>query len=98
MRKKLLVLLLSIAALFLAVGCASFESAYYVDREFGQASQFSFDQQILYPDYRYANTIPEGNVGIVAEEIMTVHVDTYKKTPRQVNVFQLGLGTGGSGK
>lgn len=91
MQKKLLVSLLSIAALFLAAGCASFESAYYVDREFGQASQFSWDQQILYPDYRYADVIPEGNTGIVAEEIMTVHVETYKQEPTKVEVFQLGI-------
>lgn len=91
MRKKLPVSLLSIAALFLVGGCASFESAYYVDREFGQASQASWDQQVLYPDYRYAHTIPEGNAGIVAEEIMAVHIETYKEKPEDVNVFQMGV-------
>lgn len=91
MQKKLLVALLSVAALFLAVGCASFESAYYVDREFGQATQFSLDQQILYTDYRYADIMPVGTPGIIAEEIMGVHIETYKQEPEEVNVFQLGL-------
>lgn len=88
MQKKLLVALLSIAALFLALGCASFESAYYVDREFGQASQFSFDQQVLYPDYRYADRMPEGTPGIISEEIMGVHIETYKEKPTKTEVFQ----------
>lgn len=91
MQKKLLVALLSVAALFLAAGCASFESAYYVDREFGQATQFSLDQQILYTDYRYADIMPVGTPGIIAEEIMGVHIETYKQEPEEVNVFQLGL-------
>lgn len=91
MQKKISVSLLFSAALFLAVGCASFESAYYVDREFGQATQFSLDQQILYPDYRYAETMPVGTPGIIAEEIMGVHIETYKQEPEKVEVFQFGL-------
>jgi len=91
MQKKISVCLLFSAALFLAAGCASFESAYYVDREFGLASQASWDQQILYPDYRYADAIPEGTPGIIAEEIMAVHIESYEKEPTKVNVFQLGV-------
>lgn len=91
MQKKISVSLLFPAALFLMAGCASFESAYYVDREFGQASQAAWDQQILYPDYRYADIIPVGEPGIIAEEIMAVHIDTYKEKPAKVNVFQLGV-------
>jgi hypothetical protein len=91
MRKKLPVSLLFLAALLLAGGCASFESAYYVDREFGQASQASWDQQVLYPDYRYADVIPEGSTGIIAEEIMAVHIETYKKAPTEGNVLQMGV-------
>jgi hypothetical protein len=91
MQKKLLVSLLSLAALCLAAGCASFESAYYVDREFGQASQASFDQQILYPDYRYADPVPQGNVGIIAEEIMAVHIQTYSEKPTKMEVFEMGV-------
>ena len=87
MQKKISVTLLFPAALFLMTGCA-FESAPYVDREFGKASQFSLDQQILYPDYRYADRIPAGTPGIIAEEIMGVHIDTYKEKPTNVEVFQ----------
>lgn len=91
MRKIISVSLLSIAGLVLVGGCASFESAYYVDREFGQAAQASWDQQILFPDYRYASTIPEGVSGIIGEEIMAVHIDIYKTPPKEVDVFQLEL-------
>jgi len=88
MRKKILLALLPLAGLVLASGCASMEEAYYLDREFGQASQASFDQQILYPDYRYADQVPEGVPGIIAEEIMGVHIETYSEKPTEVEVFQ----------
>jgi len=91
MRKKILFSLLPFAALVLAAGCASMEEAYYLDREFGQASQASFDQQILYPDYRYAGEVPEGAPGIIAEEVMAVHIDTYKTAPTKSDVFELGV-------
>lgn len=91
MRKKIVLALFPLAALVLTAGCASMEEAYYIDREFGQASQASFDQQILYPDYRYADLVPEGAPGIIAEEVMAVHIDTYKQAPTKVDVFQLGI-------
>jgi len=88
MRKKIVLALFPLAALVLTAGCASMEEAYYIDREFGQASQASFDQQILYPDYRYAGEVPEGAPGIIAEEVMAVHIETYSEKPTQVEVFQ----------
>lgn len=91
MQKKMPVALLFMTALLVAGGCASFESAYYVDREFGQASQASWDRQILFPDYRYAGTIPAGGPGIIAEKIMAVHFGSYQKVPTERNVFSLGL-------
>jgi len=91
MQKRIPVSLLFLAAFLLMGGCASLESAYYADREFGEASQASWDLHVLYPDYRYADKIPEGTSGIIAEEIMDVHINTYKEEPTKVNVFQLGI-------
>lgn len=49
-----------IACVSLATGCAAFEEAYYVDHEFGQASQSSWDRQVVYPNYRHAGKVLEG--------------------------------------
>ncbi|MEN8729652.1 MAG: hypothetical protein AB1Z51_07655, partial [Desulfuromonadales bacterium] len=53
-------------------GCASFEEAYIVDREFGQATQAAIASQVAYPDRQSFKT-PEGTEGINAEEIMNVY-------------------------
>lgn len=93
-------LTLIIAGALLLAGCASFEEAYYVDREYGQASMASWDQQIAYPDYRFANKAPVGSEGITAEKIMDVYNNTFAEPPKKQDVFQIDL-TGennGSGK
>jgi hypothetical protein len=84
-------LTLIIAALALLAGCASLEEAYYVDREYGLASQAAFDRQVVYTDYRYAAKTPETTEGITAEEIMDVYNETFAEEPAEVDVFQLGL-------
>lgn len=80
-----------IAAMVLLSGCASFEEAYYVDREFGQAQQVTWDKQVAYQDYRHAAKTPEVIEGITAEEIMNVYNKTFAEEPKQVEVFQLGI-------
>jgi hypothetical protein len=80
-----------ITAMVLLAGCASFEEAYYIDREFGLAQQMSWDNQVAYPDYRYAAKTPKTTEGITAEEIMSVYNDTFSKAPEKVDVFQLGI-------
>jgi hypothetical protein len=72
-------------------GCASFEEAYYLDREFGIASQAAWDKQVVYPDYRYAAKVPETTEGITAEGIMDTYNNTFAEAPEQINVFQMGL-------
>ena len=86
---KAIVLGITVAALL--SGCASLEEAYYLDREFGQASQATWDRQIAYPDRCYANNVPEELNGITAEEIMSVYNQTFGRQPEKVNVFQLGI-------
>ena len=84
-------LTLIIAALALLAGCASFEEAYHLDREYGLASQAAWDQQVAYPDYRYAVKTPEVTEGIIAEEIMDVYSETFAEEPEDLDVFQLGI-------
>ncbi len=84
--------LISILALaLLLTGCASLEEAYHLDREFGQASQASFNKMVTYPDHRYADQIPEGMEGIQAEGMMKVYDDRYRMKPVTDQIIRLGL-------
>ncbi|ABA88991.1 lipoprotein, putative [Syntrophotalea carbinolica DSM 2380] len=80
-----------VATVLLLSGCASLQEAYYVDREFGQLSQASWDQQVAYPDYRYTAKTPETLEGITAEEIMDIHNKTYAEKPEKIDIIQFGL-------
>ena len=60
--------LLLIGLLLGASGCASMQEAYHLDREIGQASRASWEQQVAYPDAQ-TKQVPEGVAGITAEEI-----------------------------
>lgn len=84
-------LALLIVSLFLVTGCASFQDAYYSDREFGQASQATWDAQVTYTDYRHTPKTPETIEGITAEEIMDVYNETFAEEPEDVDVITLGL-------
>lgn len=84
-------LALIIAGTLLLAGCASLEEAYYVDREYGHASMASWDQQIAYPDYRFANKAPVGTEGITAENIMEVYNNTFAEPPKKLDIFQIDL-------
>jgi hypothetical protein len=81
--------ILLIAASLLLAGCASLEEAYYVDHEFGRASQQSWDMQVAYPDYRYVYDQdgnvkdPQGMDGINAEEVMSTLTETYAEKPTE---------------
>jgi hypothetical protein len=83
------VLVIPVALLLLA-GCSG---APNLDAEFGKASRESFDMQIANPDYRYADKIPEGTSGLVAEGIMEVYTDDYGKVSTDISVYQLGIET-----
>jgi hypothetical protein len=72
-------------------GCASFEEAYVLDREFGKAQMETWDKMIAYPDSKYADKQPEGMEGIHAEPAMGVYHRSYSKEPTATNVIQLGI-------
>jgi len=72
-------------------GCASFEEAYVLDREFGQAQMQSWDRLIAYPDGRYAERVPEGLNGIHAESAMGVYHKSFSKEPTESEVIKLGF-------
>ena len=70
-------------------GCACFEEAYIYDREFGQATQATWESQIAHPEKQETKT-PEGLAGITAEELMDVYNGTFAEKPQQLNVLNLG--------
>jgi DNA-binding sugar fermentation-stimulating protein len=82
--------LLAIIAFLVLGGCASFEEAYHLDREFGEANRAAWERQIAYPDRR-VETAPEGMEGITAEKVIGVHIDTYDREPTKVDVFSIGI-------
>ncbi|APG25742.1 hypothetical protein [Syntrophotalea acetylenica] len=82
---------LIVTTVLLLTGCASLQEAYYIDREFGQHSQAAWDQQIAYPDYRYAAKTPETLEGITAENVMDVYNETFAEEPQDFEVIQFGL-------
>lgn len=91
-------MILLLASSLLLVGCASFDEAYYVDREFGKQSQETWDMQVAYPDYRYAADQttgefknPEGLEGLPAENVMEVYTDTFADDPTEGNVLNFNV-------
>lgn len=91
-------IILLLASSILLVGCASLEEAYYIDREFGQNSQETWDMQVAYPDYRYAvdQTTgevrnPEGLEGLPAEKVMDIYSNTFSEPPTEGNVIEFNL-------
>lgn len=85
--------LLIIAASIVLSGCASFEEAYYLDRDFGEASQSTWAHQVVPTDNRYVESLPQNLSGITAEEVMDVHNETFAEEPTEIDVFQLGVGS-----
>jgi hypothetical protein len=82
-----------VAALFalLVTGCAAFEEAYYIDREFGQASQAAWDRQIVSKNQPYGDQPAEGLAGITAEEIIQVHNKAFAEKPTKANVLTIEM-------
>lgn len=83
--KKQIVML---SALLLLAACSP---APQVDQEFGNATRYSFEMQIAYPDQRYADKRAEGTAGLVAEGIMGVYTDGFDRPPKEINVFEMGV-------
>jgi hypothetical protein len=81
--------------LTLLAGCAPYAN---LDRQFGRATQASLDQQVAYPDYRYAKGTPEGMAGINAEEVMDIYNQTYAEKPEKSDTYEMQFVPGNSGK
>ncbi|PLX77419.1 MAG: hypothetical protein C0615_05360 [Desulfuromonas sp.] len=85
-------ILIGLIGVLLLAGCGTFNEAYMLDQEFGQATRAAFDSQIAYPDYRYADTNPEGMEGINAEGVMDQYNKSYAEPPSdEVGVFEFGV-------
>lgn len=91
-------LILMLTSSILLLGCASMEEAYYLDREFGQRSQETWDMQVAYPDYRYATDPTTGKTkraesleGLPAENVMDVYTKTFADKPTKSNVIEFSL-------
>ena len=85
----LLIILVPVAMLF--SGC----SAAYTDKEFGKAQMLSFDSQIAYPDYRYAQSVPNELEGILAEEVMRGYFQSFKQgfSKQDIDITSTGINT-----
>jgi hypothetical protein len=89
--KPFCLLLPGILMLALFTGCASFQEAYYIDHEFGQASQAAWDQQIVNKNQPYGDQPAEGLAGITAEEIIDVYNQTFAEKPTKTDVYTLEM-------
>ncbi|PLY02464.1 MAG: hypothetical protein C0624_08425 [Desulfuromonas sp.] len=85
-------LLIALSAVMALSGCTIFNEAYLLDDEYGIATRTSFNGQIAYPDYRYANTTPEGMEGVNAEGTMDIYNKSFQESPAQeINLFEFGV-------
>ena len=87
--KKTYIILITLALL---AGCASFEEAYYLDREFGQASRETWNKQILNPEAQTTKKVPTDIAGINTERAMDTHNKSFGDIPEKTEVYQFTIG------
>ena len=94
--KSLTLFIILAAFAILLSGC----SAIYTDKEFGKAQTISFDSQIAYPDYRYAQATPAGMEGILAEEVMQKYSGSYGEgfSKQNIDITSTGINTENNSK
>lgn len=80
-----------IAAAMLLSGCAPFYDAPRIDADHGLAQAKTWESQIAFTDYRYAETTPVGLGGIPAEQIMKVYNQSFGEKAEKQEIFQLDL-------
>ena len=80
-------LFLAASLWFAVTGCAALEEAYYVDREFGTASQNTWDRQVAHPDLRHAGNLPRGLDPRTAEETLQYQRPGSQLAPRPAPGF-----------
>ncbi len=88
-------IVLALAAVTAMSGCTLVNEAYLLDQEFGMATRSTLENQIAYPDYRFAGVTPAGLEGVNAEGLMDVYNKSFAEPPaKEVKVFDLGLAGG----
>ena len=80
-----------VAAILLLTACTAAHETAYVDAEFGQATQMSFDQQVAFPDNPHDGKIPENLEGISAEELMNAYTSSFSKSHECSKGFSINL-------
>lgn len=92
MSARHMILLVGAVAL---LGCAAhpekFESAYYLDQEWGMAQMQSWDAQVLNRQPARAEAVPEGMDGIHAEPVVKTLHEGYKEKPQRLNIADIGI-------
>lgn len=90
--KSLTLFVILVPVAMVISGC----STLYTDREFGKAQAISYDKQIAYPDYRFAQKTPSGLEGILAEEVMQKYSGSYSEgfSKQEIDITSTGLETG----
>lgn len=83
---------LLIGVVTVLAGCAPFEDSYYLDREYGKASQAAWDAQVVRKNHPYADRVPEGMPGITSEEVVNIQNKTYAEKPRKSAIFDFDMG------
>jgi hypothetical protein len=83
----LFIILAALAILF--SGC----SAVYTDKELGKAQTISYDSQIAYPDYRYAEKTPNTLEGIFAEDVMQGYSESFTEgfSKQEIDITSTGI-------
>ena len=84
-----------LVALTLLAGCA--ETTPYYDSRFGEAVTAVTAQQVLNPDASRNLEPVRGLEGQAAASTMDRYHKTFENPPAPVNVFTIGVGSGGSG-
>lgn len=79
------------ASVLLLTACTASHEASYVDSEFGQAMQITFDSQVAFPGSPHEGEIPAGLEGINSEELMNAHVNSLSEATEKTKVFTLGF-------
>lgn len=77
-------------------GCAAMEETYFIDREFGVATNDAFDQQIINKDYAHANQPVEGMPALHAEPVMGTYHSTFSTgfTKESIDINAVGSESG----
>lgn len=95
MKPSILIPLIASSAVLLLAGCAPTTPQY--DSRFGQTMRLNLAQQTLNPDAA-SKDVPEAMDGPAARETVVRYRNSFKEPPPPQNVFNIGVGSGGTGR